>query len=96
MWNRFCEETVPRSQIVFSELKNQLFESIEMLKNDYLQESQKMFDAMFGKLSFINLSRANSSKAKQEINRHHIRRNSCQRDQERVEENLSNFLNTII
>lgn len=51
-WNKFCGETVPRSQIVFSELKTHLYDSITILKDKYLEKSEEMFKAMLGNLLY--------------------------------------------
>jgi hypothetical protein len=79
IWNKFCSETVPRSQIVFSVLKQQLFDSISILKQDYVQNSEAMFNSLLGKLAHIFIFRKNSSKIVKK-NRYYIRRNSTKRD----------------
>lgn len=66
LWAKFCSETVPKNQIVFSELKIQLFDSISMLRNDYLKNAGDMFDGILDKV-YMKLSKKTTDFSSGEI-----------------------------
>ena len=48
LWNKFWSEAVPTSKIIFSELRDQLFDSISILKSDYLLKAEEIFNSYLG------------------------------------------------
>ena len=50
LWIRFSSETLPTGQIIFNELKVKLFESITILRSEYIKQSSEMFNSMLDKI----------------------------------------------
>lgn len=47
---KFTNETLPTEQIVFSDLKIRLFDSISVLRNEYIAGSQEMFSGLLNRI----------------------------------------------